>query len=151
MPIYLKQYALIDPLEDLVEPIQVVDEATLKNTGKRCLLPDGTVDPEYYAKKQFGVGNYKKVKFEKDIPLHHFKNTIKAGKAERDEVKITKAVTKRNNRNKKIIEIGWVKSIRGNLDIDIEENWSRAEKKISRNIMPSEADFEAHNTNYVHS
>lgn len=146
---HVKLYTKIDSDGELIMPLETVNIACVKDAGGRCLVND-KVDEEYYAKKQFGEGNYKAVEFEKDVPMFHFTGTVTQGKADKDQKLIDEDKNLKTAQKQKSVQRDWVVSIINGLDLVNEKQWTTAEKKLSRNIYPTLDDFKEHNATFKH-
>ena len=146
---YKTMYARTDENGDMVMPIQTVNKASFKESGKRCLV-DGKVDEEYFAKKQFGTG-YMEVSFEEKVPLYIFKKSITGGKAVKDKTKEDKENKRKDDKRKMYIEMDWIETIRSNLNVKDQANWKDAELKVGFNQWPNSVEFLEYDPAYKHN
>ncbi len=150
MTTYKQRYARTDDEGNLVIPIEAVNLADLKTTGSRCLDSKGRVDDAHFAKKLFGT-HYKKVEFEKGMPLEIAYKKVEGSKVVKDRVKNKKDKEKKEERRKMAIEADWMTTIKDSIDFSVKfDDWLIAEKKVYGGIWPSPKEFEEYDKEFRH-
>jgi len=162
----MKLYAKIDADGNLELPIRTTNKACGKQV--RCSYvrdeKDDTkripvaIDPELYAKAQFGK-KFKEVEFDDAYPIgcftdnqgeHHCFYTGKVidGVAEVDPDTVVLrsiAVAESSAQTQRSV---WVKQIHKAIDVAAKANWTMAEEKIAIGQIPTDAEFEVHDSTF---